>query len=86
MVDIMHFVMFCLCCWLIDIDRFLIVQLMNEQDAQPRTVIALWKTNLEEPKLHQSDPSVIIQDTSTSNFSLLTFSLRDVWFDVTYMS
>nr|XP_023879139.1 putative E3 ubiquitin-protein ligase XBAT34 isoform X2 [Quercus suber]XP_023879140.1 putative E3 ubiquitin-protein ligase XBAT34 isoform X2 [Quercus suber] len=35
------------------------------QDAQPRTVIALWKTNLEEPKLHQSDPSVIIQDTST---------------------
>ncbi|KAK9991802.1 hypothetical protein SO802_026787 [Lithocarpus litseifolius] len=35
------------------------------QDAQPRTVIALWKANLEEPKLHQSDPSVIIQDTST---------------------
>ncbi|KAB8491083.1 hypothetical protein FH972_025379 [Carpinus fangiana] len=35
------------------------------QDAQPRTVIALWKANLEEPKLHQSDPSVIIQYTST---------------------
>lgn len=51
---------------------------MNDQDAQPRTVIALWKANLEEPKIHQSDPSVIIQDTSTSNFSLLTFSVRDV--------
>ncbi|KAF3961159.1 hypothetical protein CMV_014194 [Castanea mollissima] len=35
------------------------------QDAQPRKVIALWTANLEEPKLHQSDPSVIIQDTST---------------------
>ncbi|KAK4586064.1 hypothetical protein RGQ29_023302 [Quercus rubra] len=35
------------------------------QDAQPRIVIALWKANLEAPKLHQSDPSVIIQDTST---------------------
>nr|XP_023879141.1 putative E3 ubiquitin-protein ligase XBAT34 isoform X3 [Quercus suber] len=40
------------------------------QDAQPRTVIALWKTNLEEPKLHQSDPSVIIQDTSTTRIKL----------------
>ncbi|KAF7807087.1 putative E3 ubiquitin-protein ligase XBAT35 [Senna tora] len=35
------------------------------QDAQPRTVIALWKANLEEPKLHQSDPSVTIVDTSS---------------------
>ncbi|XP_060671995.1 putative E3 ubiquitin-protein ligase XBAT34 isoform X3 [Ziziphus jujuba] len=36
--------------------------MLNEQDAQPRTVIALWKADLEEPKLHQSDPSVIIVD------------------------
>ncbi|KAI4318038.1 hypothetical protein L6164_025848 [Bauhinia variegata] len=35
------------------------------QDAQPRTVIALWKANLEEPKLHQSDPSVTIVDNSS---------------------
>ncbi|XP_044500779.1 putative E3 ubiquitin-protein ligase XBAT35 isoform X2 [Mangifera indica] len=34
------------------------------QDPQPRTVIALWKANLEEPKFHQSDPSVIIVDNS----------------------
>lgn len=32
------------------------------QDAQPRAVISLWKANLEEPKLHQSDPSVTISD------------------------
>lgn len=37
------------------------------QDAKPRTVIALWKANLEEPKLHLSDPSVIILDTSTTS-------------------
>ncbi|VVA16094.1 PREDICTED: putative E3 ubiquitin-ligase [Prunus dulcis] len=35
------------------------------QDARPRTVVALWKVNLEEPKLHQSDPSVVIHDSST---------------------
>ncbi|KAJ7979854.1 Ankyrin repeat-containing protein [Quillaja saponaria] len=35
------------------------------QDAQPRIVIALWKANLEEPKFHHSDPSVIIVDNST---------------------
>ncbi|CAL0321117.1 unnamed protein product [Lupinus luteus] len=34
------------------------------QDSQPRTIIALWKANLEEPKLHQSDPSVTIVDTA----------------------
>ncbi|CAN6551831.1 unnamed protein product [Malus baccata var. baccata] len=37
----------------------------NMQDAKPRTVIALWKVNLDEPKLHQSDPSVVIHDNST---------------------
>ncbi|ONI26694.1 hypothetical protein PRUPE_1G040200 [Prunus persica] len=35
------------------------------QDARPRTVVALWKVNLEEPKLHQSDPSVVFHDSST---------------------
>ncbi|KAM1624360.1 hypothetical protein FF1_022417 [Malus domestica] len=34
------------------------------QDAKPRTVIALWKVNLEEPKLHLSDPSVVIHDNA----------------------
>ncbi|KAK6914098.1 Ankyrin repeat, partial [Dillenia turbinata] len=35
------------------------------QDAQPRTVVALWKANMEEPKLNQPDPTVIILDNST---------------------
>ncbi|KAK4258388.1 hypothetical protein QN277_007843 [Acacia crassicarpa] len=35
------------------------------QDAQPRTVVALWKANLDQPKLHQSDPSVTIADPAT---------------------
>ncbi|KAK7278406.1 hypothetical protein RJT34_23434 [Clitoria ternatea] len=35
------------------------------QDARPRTVIGLWKANLHEPKLHQSDPSVAIVDNIT---------------------
>ncbi|KAE9612068.1 putative transcription factor C2H2 family [Lupinus albus] len=36
------------------------------QDARPRTIIALWKANLEEPNLRQSDPSVTIVATSTT--------------------
>lgn len=47
---------------------FLNDTMLNEQDALPRAVIALWKANLEEPKSHQSDPSVIIVDNSISNF------------------
>ncbi|XP_027935721.1 putative E3 ubiquitin-protein ligase XBAT35 [Vigna unguiculata] len=35
------------------------------QDAQPRTVIALWKAHLEDTKLHQSDPSVAIVSLAT---------------------
>ncbi|XP_038995100.1 putative E3 ubiquitin-protein ligase XBAT35 isoform X2 [Hibiscus syriacus] len=35
------------------------------QEAQPRTVISLWKANLEEPKLNQPDPSVAIVDNSS---------------------
>ncbi|KAI4342671.1 hypothetical protein MLD38_027264 [Melastoma candidum] len=37
----------------------------SQQDAKPRAVIALWKANLEEPKFHLSDPSVIIIDSSS---------------------
>ncbi|CAL0316700.1 unnamed protein product [Lupinus luteus] len=36
------------------------------QDARPRTIIALWKANLEEPNLRQSDPTVTIVATSTT--------------------
>ncbi|XP_039000074.1 putative E3 ubiquitin-protein ligase XBAT34 [Hibiscus syriacus] len=35
------------------------------KDAQPRSVIPLWKANLEEPKLNQPDPSAIIVDNSS---------------------
>ncbi|KAK7344526.1 hypothetical protein VNO77_14223 [Canavalia gladiata] len=35
------------------------------QDAQPQRIIALWKANLEEVKLHTSDPSVTIVDNTT---------------------
>lgn len=37
----------------------------SSQDAQPRIAIALWKANLEEPKFHHSDPSVIIAELHT---------------------
>ncbi|KAK4767397.1 hypothetical protein SAY86_015147 [Trapa natans] len=35
------------------------------QDALPRTVIPLWKANLEEPKFYHTDTSVIIVNNST---------------------
>ncbi|XAR57433.1 hypothetical protein NMG60_11025576 [Bertholletia excelsa] len=35
------------------------------QDAQPRTLIALWKANMEEPNFDQPDPAVIIYDNAT---------------------
>ena len=47
------------------------VILMNEQDAQPRTTIALWKANMDEPKLQDPDPTVMILDNSSSNFLML---------------
>lgn len=47
---------------------FQTVILIIEQDAQPRTVIALWKAKIEEPKFQQKDPAVIILDQPTSNF------------------
>ncbi len=35
------------------------------QDAQPRTTIALWKANMDEPKLQDPDPTVMILDNSS---------------------
>ncbi|GFP83370.1 putative E3 ubiquitin-protein ligase xbat35 [Phtheirospermum japonicum] len=34
------------------------------QDAQPRTIVPLWKANLEEPNFNQPDPAAIIADVS----------------------
>uniref|UniRef100_A0A803M7M3 RING-type domain-containing protein n=1 Tax=Chenopodium quinoa TaxID=63459 RepID=A0A803M7M3_CHEQI len=43
------------------------------QDAQPRTVIPLWKSNIVEPKFRKSDPSLIIFNKSTgSRFRFLS--------------
>lgn len=36
----------------------------DTQDALPRTIVPLWKANLEEPDLNQADPVVIISDIS----------------------
>uniref|UniRef100_A0A5B6ZC16 Putative E3 ubiquitin-protein ligase XBAT35 isoform X1 n=1 Tax=Davidia involucrata TaxID=16924 RepID=A0A5B6ZC16_DAVIN len=37
----------------------------SSQVAQPRTIIALWKAYMEEPKFNQPNPAVIISDNST---------------------
>ncbi|KVH91505.1 putative E3 ubiquitin-protein ligase XBAT35 isoform X1 [Cynara cardunculus var. scolymus] len=34
------------------------------QDAKPRTIIALWKANMDEPNFNQSDPAVIISSSN----------------------
>ncbi|KAI3469781.1 hypothetical protein Pfo_026444 [Paulownia fortunei] len=34
------------------------------QDGQPRTIVPLWKANLEEPNFNQPDPTAIISDVS----------------------
>lgn len=44
------------------------VELYLDQDAQPRTIVALWKANMEEPNFGQPDSAVIISDISNSNF------------------
>lgn len=49
---------------------------VSPQDAQPRTTIALWKANLEEPKNNQADSSVVISDTSNKK-SLLKLGAVD---------
>jgi hypothetical protein len=43
----------------------------NEQDAQPRSVIALWKAKIEEPKFQQTDPALSIIDQATSKSFLM---------------
>lgn len=45
--------------------------LLNGQDAQPRLVIPLWKSYLEEHKIQESDPSVVIVDNTPSNLILI---------------
>lgn len=45
------------------------------QDAQPRAIIPLWKSYLEEHKIQEADPSVVIVDNSPSNFLLLEDTL-----------
>ncbi|XP_050251678.1 putative E3 ubiquitin-protein ligase XBAT35 isoform X5 [Quercus robur] len=42
------------------------------QTAQPRTVIALWKAKIEEPKFQQKDPELIIFDQPTRTRNTLT--------------
>ncbi|CAI9118162.1 OLC1v1019692C2 [Oldenlandia corymbosa var. corymbosa] len=37
----------------------------NLQDAQPRTIIALWKANMADPNFSQPDPTVVITDSSS---------------------
>ncbi|XP_042503593.1 probable E3 ubiquitin-protein ligase XBOS34 [Macadamia integrifolia] len=38
---------------------------MNEQEAQPRIVIPLWKAKIEEPRFQKPDPTLVIFDKST---------------------
>ncbi|KAL2934799.1 putative E3 ubiquitin-protein ligase XBOS34 [Bienertia sinuspersici] len=37
----------------------------SRQDPQPRTVIPLWKSNIVEPKFHESDPALTVINEST---------------------
>ena len=42
--------------------------LMNMQASKPRAVLKLWKCQIEQPKLNQADPSIIIFDKGTSMY------------------
>ncbi|KAG8477784.1 hypothetical protein CXB51_027743 [Gossypium anomalum] len=53
--------------------RFELAIYSTLQDAQPQTVIALWKAKIEEPKFHKSDPALVIFDQTTSNFYSRTY-------------
>nr|XP_023907518.1 putative E3 ubiquitin-protein ligase XBAT35 [Quercus suber]XP_023907519.1 putative E3 ubiquitin-protein ligase XBAT35 [Quercus suber]XP_023907520.1 putative E3 ubiquitin-protein ligase XBAT35 [Quercus suber]POF16970.1 isoform 2 of putative e3 ubiquitin-protein ligase xbat35 [Quercus suber] len=46
------------------------------QKARPRTVIALWKAKIEEPKFQQKDPALIIFDQPTRTRNTLTSPLE----------
>ncbi|KAI3804301.1 hypothetical protein L1987_25740 [Smallanthus sonchifolius] len=39
-------------------------------DAKPRTIIALWKANMDEPNFNQPDPTVIISSSNKSRIKL----------------
>ncbi|XP_011030496.1 PREDICTED: putative E3 ubiquitin-protein ligase XBAT34 [Populus euphratica] len=45
--------------------KFELAMYSSLQGAKPCTKIALWKANLEEPKFHHSNPTVMIVDNST---------------------
>lgn len=45
--------------------RFELAIYSTLQDAQPQTVIALWKAKIEEPKFLKSDPALVIFDQTT---------------------
>lgn len=40
------------------------------QDAKPRTLIPLWKANMDEPNFNQPDPAVVISSSSKSRIKL----------------
>ncbi|KAD4178189.1 hypothetical protein E3N88_26780 [Mikania micrantha] len=41
-----------------------------QQDAKPRTLIALWKANMDEPSFNQADPTVVITCSNKSRIKL----------------
>ncbi|GAB4843117.1 hypothetical protein Ancab_013093 [Ancistrocladus abbreviatus] len=50
----------------------------SQQDAKPRTTVALWKAGMEEPAFGQPDPAVIISETSTkTRIKLAPLTERD---------
>lgn len=49
---------------------------MSMQASKPRVVVKLWKCQIEQPKLNQADPSIIIFDKGTSMYHVLVFSLQ----------
>jgi hypothetical protein len=50
----------------------------SPQDPRPRTIIALWKANMDEPNFNQHDPTAIITDISTkSRIKLAAATERD---------
>ena len=52
------------------------VFLMIMQASKPRVVVKLWKCQIEQPKLNQADPSIIIFDKGTSMYHVLVFNLQ----------
>ncbi|GJU72671.1 putative E3 ubiquitin-protein ligase XBAT35 isoform X1 [Tanacetum coccineum] len=42
----------------------------SAQDAKPRTIIPLWKANMDEPNFNQPDPAVIISNVQTAGVAI----------------